>query len=100
MQFTFEALDPNRHVVTGALFTVTSDDSDVVSIDDRFLATAIGNGDTAFTIRADWVGQSPGAPAVPGTAYMVRVRQVAASIDIESTAYTFRNVDESQVSAL
>ena len=94
VQFTFDALDPNGHVVSGAVLTVRSRDSAVVSIDDRFLATAVANGRTVFVVRVDWVGHPPEAPALSGSAYTVQVRQVAATLEIEPTARMLRSAGE------
>ena len=89
VQFTAEAFDANRHPIMGAVFTARSRDSSVVSIDDQLLATAIGNGDTNIDIYSEFSGRST-------VLYQrFRVRQVAASIEIEPAARTFRTVGES-----
>ena len=88
VQFTVEALDPNGHRVSEAPITAMSYDNDVVSIDDRLLATATGNGDTHIRFLSNWAGQSP------ADTYPVRVRQAATSIEIDPTARTFRSVGE------
>ncbi|MYE05723.1 MAG: hypothetical protein F4Y04_00605, partial [Chloroflexi bacterium] len=88
LQFTFEALDPNGHVVAGADLTAASQDNDVVRIDERFLATAVANGDTKIHFLARWAGVS--YSIFPD----VRVRQVASSIRIDPTARTFGSVGE------
>ena len=88
VQFTVDALDPNGHVVTGALVSAKLRESGVVRIDDQLLATAIGNGDTVIDFWVNWAGITTGWSSA------VRVRQVAASLEIEPTARTFRTVDE------
>ena len=88
VRFVAEALDPKGHSISGAVFTARSYESRVVSIDDRLLATAIGNGETYLAFTANWAGRSQ------ITSYLVRVRQMAASLDIEPAARTFRTVGE------
>ena len=88
VQFTFEAVDPNGHEVTGAVLSATPREDGVVSIDDRFRATAIGNGYTVIDFRAEWAGNRAVKPNA------VRVRQVATSLEIEPTARSFTTVGE------
>ena len=70
VQFTAQALDSNRHVISEATFTASPRESGVVSIDDKLLATAIDNGDTVIDFTTQWAGNA--------TAWSnpVRVRQV------------------------
>lgn len=89
VQYTAEALDSNANPVTGAVFTASSYDTAIVSIDDRLVATAVGNGHTFIDFRAHWAGRSP------VTTHDVRVRQVAERIEIEPARRTFRSVGES-----
>ena len=88
VQFVFEALDANDHVIAGTVLTASSRTDEVVSIDEDFLATAVANGETLLDFSAEWAGGSA------TRAHGVRVRQVAARIDIEPAARTFRSAGE------
>ena len=58
VQFTAQALDSNRHVISEATFTASPRESGVVSIDDKLLATAIDNGDTVIDFTTQWAGNA------------------------------------------
>ena len=88
VQFTAEALDPNGHAISGAVFTAGSRNGGIVGIDDRLLATAISNGDTVIDFDVEWAG------VVTRLANSVRVRQVAVGLEIEPAARTFRSIGE------
>jgi len=89
VQFTAEGFDTNGYAVVGPVFTASSWDSSILSIDDQLLAKAVGNGDTRIDFRTNWTGIST------VITLDFRVRQVATRLDIEPSARTFRTVDES-----
>ena len=88
VQFAFEALDANDHAIAGAVLTASSRTDEVVSIDEDFLAMAVANGETLLDFRSEWAGGWTTKP------HGVRVRQVAARIDIKPAARTFRSAGE------
>lgn len=88
VQFTAMGLDGKGNEVSGATFTASPRENGVVTIDDDLLATAVGNGDTVIDFTTRWAGNATRWPNA------VRVRQVAASLEIEPSARSFRHVDE------
>ena len=95
LQFKEEATDANGYSISGAVFTATSSDPGVLTIDANLLATAVGNGTARITFRTTWAG------IWWTTGRSVHVQQVAETIEIEPTAKTLQSVGETyQFSAI
>ena len=86
LQFEAQATDANGYSISGAVFTATTRESGVVSIDANLLVTAVGNGTARIHFRTTWAGSRW------TTGKSVHVQQIAETIEIEPTARTFQSV--------